>query len=126
MRSLKTEIVTWEELKHQFIVNRRKRLLTGSPVVDDILNRFVFWAHGPMELQSVVKRFTFGAAEDDWSKYSFTIYEFNFLKWYVGQYISAMPNFPDRWDEKLDNVTSPKELAEFIRNECIPNCIDPL
>jgi hypothetical protein len=125
MKDPRKSLLSWEELRDCFIIKSRLQIRTGSPIVDDVLTRVVHWTRGPEELKFIIKKFVKTASDNSWHTIAFSIFDINFLKWYVGQWLAGMADQPIRWDEKLDNITTAKELAHFIVKECLPLSIDP-
>jgi hypothetical protein len=114
MLDLDKKLLKWDDLRLIFIVRSTKKIKTGNPIADDVLTRIFHWTTGPLELKLVVLKFLYAISKGFPSDMPFTILEMNLLKFYIGQWISGMADQPLRWDERLDKITTPKELFNFL------------
>jgi len=79
----------------------------------------VFWMNETSgRLRDVVRKFFDPEANLDEE-------ELRLLKWYVGQWVAAMPYPPHGWRELLEACRNESELHLFILDELLPMSIDP-
>jgi hypothetical protein len=125
MKIITSQLLKWEQLHLCLDAKILRQPKTGDPVKDDILSRVVHWSYGPENFKNVVRKFIKASQRNFPLSLPFSILELNILKWYVGQWVGAMPEQPYHWDEKLDEVKNARELLIFYGTVCKPKNIEP-
>lgn len=79
----------------------------------------VHWMHEQSgRMEGIVKKFLTENEE-------LTSEEIEILKWYIDQWVDAMPVKPPKWREKLAKCNSKKELRDYNWMLVRDYCIDP-